>query len=331
MRRFVAVLAVALTAVACSSAKGGSGNSDSTDAGDGGDAVQLMAGFDPGPAPDPSQGFQIITPAVTDIEPGASDEYCTYTNITLQQDTWVNAAQGFQTEGGHHVIIYYGTDPQPVGTGLCSNSAMAEFNFGIPASSNGMKFALPGNLAIKLPKGAQIVVNHHYLNAGATPIAEAQSAINLFYADPSVAHTTSSSMIVLDTTLEVPVGASSYTIDCTVNQTYEAWMQFPHMHNWGTHITVTDTPVATGVPQQLVNLDWDPSYSFDPTPIATTEDPSKPFTFNAGDKIHVECDYLNNTGSAMSFGDEMCVFGAFTVDTNNYGNLDCDKGQWGPF
>ena len=53
--------------------------------------------------------------------------------------------------------------------------------------------------------------------------------------------------------------------------------------------------------------------------------------FNAGDKIHIQCDYLNNTGAAMTFGDEMCLLATFTVDPNNVGNVECDRGQWGLF
>jgi hypothetical protein len=59
--------------------------------------------------------------------------------------------------------------------------------------------------------------------------------------------------------------------------------------------------------------------------------PSSPFMFNKGDKIHIECDYMNNTGSTMTFGDEMCVFATFTVDPNNIGNHYCDRGVWGTF
>jgi hypothetical protein len=336
MRRFVGVVALAVAAVACSSAKsdggggGGGGNNSSPDAGDG---VTLMAGFNPGPAPDPSAGFQVIMPIVTDIEPGASDEYCTYTDYIPTEDTWVDASQGFQTETGHHVVFFYETTPQPQGTHICSNDEMTDFQFGMPASggTSGEKFTMPGNLAVKLPKGSQLVVNHHYLNASATSVPQAQSALNVFYADPTIAHTPSSTMIIVDTNLTVPVGASKYTEDCTVNKTYQAWMTLPHMHNWGTHITVTDTPASTGVAQQLFDMDWDPDYAFDFNTVATQYSPSTPFLFNAGDKIHVECDYMNNTGAEMTFGDEMCVLAAFTEDPNNIGNVACDGGQWGAY
>jgi len=292
-----------------------------------------MAGFNPGPAPDPSKGFQIILPAVGDVAPGSSLEYCTDTSVIIPQDVWVNATQGWQTETGHHVIFFYSMTPVAPGTHICAADEMGEFQFGLAAGGgpNSAMFTMPSNLAIKLPAGAQIVVNHHYLNASATDVPEAQSALNVYYADPTVPHTPSSMMVVVDTNLTVPVGASKFTEDCTVDQDYMAWTLIPHMHNWGTHITITDTPVATGVAQQLFNMDWQPDYAFDFTSVWTTEDPSAPFLFNKGDKIHIECDYMNNTGAEMTFGDEMCVMANYTVDPNNIGSMECDGGQWGQF
>jgi hypothetical protein len=327
MRRFVGVALLAAAVVSCGGGSKGGGSSGTTD------TVPLMAGFDPGPAPDPSKGFQIILPIVTDIPAGGSQEYCTDTSVILPTDAWFDASEGFQTETGHHVVFFYTPTPVPPSTHVCANDEMGEFQFGMPASGGpaGGMFTLPGNLAVHLPAGSQIIVNHHYLNASATDVPQAQSAINIYYADPTVPHTTSSSMIVVDTNLTVPVGASTFTEDCTVNQDYQAWMQLPHMHNWGTHITITDTPAATGTPAQLFDMDWQPDYAFDFNTIATKEEPTAPFLFNKGDKIHVECDYMNTTGAEMSFGDEMCVLAAFTVDPNNVGNVACDGGQWGPY
>ncbi len=333
MRRFVGLVVLA-AAAACSSGKGGGGNTDDTaDAGSGSDAgsVTLMAGFDPGPAPDPSQGFQIITPIVDDIEPGASDEYCTYTNVIMQQDTWLKASSENQTEGGHHVIFYYTTDPQPPSTHLCSNAEMTDFQFGMPGAPKGQKFTLPGDLAVLIPKGAQIVVNHHYLNAGAQAIPQAQSSIDVFYADQSTPHTESSVMVVLDSSLSVPPGASTYTVTCTINRSYQAWSVIPHMHNWGTHITVDDTPAGGGATQRLFDIDWDPDYAFDFEAVEMQKSPTAPFVFNAGDQIKIACDYLNNGSSTLSFGDEMCLLVSFTVDPNAIGNVQCDRGQWGTF
>jgi hypothetical protein len=322
MKRFVGVVGVAVAVAACGSSSGGGGGSQS--------GVTLMAGFDPGPAPDPSQGFQIVLPIVKDIPAGSSQEYCSWTNLTLPQDVWISASQGAQTETGHHVVLYYAPNPQKVDTRLCANEDMAEFKFGMPASGGSTgKVQLPSNLAVHLPAGAQIVVNHHYLNASATDVAEAQSAINVYYADPNVPHVSSSTVVVLDSSLTVPVGASSVGIDCTFNDAYAAWDLIPHMHAWGSHITVDHT-TSTGT-TRLFDVAWDPNYSFDFQSVETKKDPSAPYMFQKGDKMHIQCDYMNTTSGPMSFGSEMCVFIAFTVDPNNVGNLDCDRGQWGKF
>jgi hypothetical protein len=327
MQRFGGAVLLAVMA-ACSSGSGGGGSSPATQ-----QSVALMSGFNPGPAPDPSQGFQIILPIVTDIQPGGSYEYCTDTSMILQQDAWVDATQGYQSETGHHVIFFYTMNPVAPGTHLCAADEMGEFQFGLPAGGgpNSTKFTAPGNLAVHLPAGAQIIVNHHYLNASATPVAEAQSALNVYYTDPTVPHTPSSMMVILNSSMTVPTGASTYTEDCTINQTYEAWMQVPHMHAWGTHITITDTPASGAAPAQLFNMDWQADYAFDLNSVATSEAPTAPFVFNKGDKIHIECDYLNTTGAEITFGTEMCVMANFTVDPNNIGSMSCDGGQWGSF
>ena len=160
MRRFVGVvvLAVAAAASACSSgSSGGSGSSNNTQGG-----VPLMAGFNPGPAPDPDKGVQIVMPAVDDIEPGGSYEYCTDTSIILTQDAWVTATESWQSETGHHVVVYYTLNPQPPGTHLCGDAEMADFRYGVAdganSTANSTYISFPGNLAARLPAGAQLVV-----------------------------------------------------------------------------------------------------------------------------------------------------------------------------
>jgi hypothetical protein len=322
MRRFFGIVLLA-AAAACGSSSGASSST--------GNGVTLMAGFDPGPAPDSSKGFQMVMPIVTNIAPQASLEYCTYTDMVVSQDTWVKASNEVQSEGGHHVIFFYTMNHVTPGTHLCTNAEMTDFQFALPGATHGQTFTLPGDLAVKIPKGGQVVVNHHYLNATAHTIPQAQSALNVYYAAQSVPHTPASLMVVMDTELTVPTGSSTYTINCTVDQAYRAWSLVPHMHNWGTHITVDDTPASGGSAQRLFDLDWNSDYAFDFQAVAMTKSPTAPFVFNAGDKIKIVCDYLNNTSSTLTFGDEMCLLVNFTVDENNNGNMQCDRGVWGKF
>jgi len=317
MQRF-GWLVLAAAAVACGSGSGGSSAPS-----------DLMPGFTPGPAPAAGAGFQIIVPPVYDIEAGGSYEYCTWTNVTLDHDVWIKSSQGWQTETGHHVIIFYNTNPQPAQTRICSDSDMANFRFATGAAGEGASElnTLPGNLAVFIPKGSQIVVNHHYLNASTTSVPEAQSALNVLYADPGSTIERASSLVFLDTAMSVPPGQNSINVTCTIKQPFETWYMIPHMHNWGQHITIDH--IAGSKTDRLFDVDWDPSYAFHPPELKN--DPTSPHVFNVGDQVHVRCDYNNTTGSPLTFGKEMCVFFAGTVDPKSVGNIACDSDTWGPF
>ena len=321
MQRFVGLL---LAAAACG---GGSGGSSGPATADG---VVLMDGFDPGQAPAPGTGFQVVTPIVTNIAAGGSYEYCSWTNITTDKEVWLKSSQGLQTKTGHHTVVYYATTPQPAGTSrLCTDADMANFRFALGAGGEGVteKNLLPGDLAVRIPKGVQIVINHHYLNASTQNIAQAQSAVNVYYVDPGAKIVETSSLALIDTAMVLPTGPGSIDINCKANNDYATWNMIPHMHNWGTHITVDHTSATST--KRLFDVMWDPGFAFHPPQL--TEDPTQPYVIHKGDQLHVHCDYDNTTGKQLTFGPEMCVAYAQTVDTGNLGNLACDSGQWGPF
>jgi hypothetical protein len=323
MRKLLGLIFL-VAAAACSS--GSSGGSTGTPEVDG---VPLMPGFNPGPAPAAGTGFQIVLPAVSNIEAGGSYEYCTWTNVVLDQDVWVKESIGHQTETGHHVIVYYTVDPQPPTTRICLDSDSAGFRFAIGAAGEGVAQdnILPGDLAVHIPKGAQIIVNHHYLNAGEATVAQAQSSVEVLYAAPGEQITQTSSLAFVDTAMSLPPGLSSVDILCTLNNTYAAWQMRPHMHAWGSHITIDH--ISGSTTDRLFDVDWAPDYAFQPP--TTDLPPTQPYTFQKGDQIHVHCDYNNTTSAALTFGQEMCVFYAQDVDPDHVGNMECDQNTWGSF
>jgi hypothetical protein len=312
-------------ATACGGSGSGSGGSQSSTSN-----VPLMQGFQPGPAPDPSAGFQVILPIVDDIQAGQQYEYCSWTDITLDHDVWVKESDGWQSTTGHHIIVYYTMNPQPAGqTRICNDYDMSTFRFAVGAGGEGtsQQNRLPGDLAVHIPAGAQIVINHHYLNASPQDVPEAQSAVNVLYADPSSTIVQSSSLAFVDTSMSLPPGASSVDFSCTAKDDLATWTLLPHMHNYGTHITIDHVSGANT--KRLFDLDWDPSYTFHPPQM--TEDPTQPYVIHKGDQLHLHCDYDNTSGGALTFGMEMCVSYAETVDTAMAGNMECDNGQWGSF
>jgi hypothetical protein len=313
-------------ATACSSGSGGGGGPAQPTI----DGVPVMAGFNPGPAPAAGEGYQIILPIVKDIEASGSYEYCTWSNVILDHDVWVKSSQGWQTETGHHVILFYTMNPAPAGQSrICNDSDMANFRFAVSSVGEGVNEIniLPGDLAVKIPKGAQLVVNHHYLNANLKTVPEAQSAVNVNIIQPTSSTQEASSVAFVDTAMSVPQGLSSIDVNCTIKNPFSTWYFIPHAHNWATHVSVDHISGATT--SRLFDVDWQAEYAFHP-PIMI-EDPTKPYMLNVGDQIHVHCDYNNTTSGTLTFGAEMCVAFAQTVDTTGTGNLACDEGQWGPF
>jgi hypothetical protein len=276
--------------------------------------------------PKPTNGVQVITPIFDDIQPSADYEVCTWTDTFFDQDTNIDSIQAWQNEPpGHHVMVFYTMSHRPPGTQkICDDADMVSFRF-VAGSGMGILTQPPGNLVYHVPAGAQLVVNHHYLNA-TDGVLRGQAIANVGYAKPGN-YINSGNVAVIDPAIQVKPGSSSWDIHCPVDHTIKAWEMFPHMHQYGAHARLGVT--QGGVTNELFDVDWDPSFTFHPP--MKTFDPATPLTLHAGDAIDMHCDWNNTTSDTLAFGKEMCVAFAFTVDDGNLGNLACDAGQWGPF
>jgi len=278
--------------------------------------------------PVPENGLQVISPIVEDIQPGMDYEYCLWTDKIVDSTTDVRSTLAFQTEPpGHHTILFYTTEKQPPGTQrVCTDTDMASFRFLAGNGGNGELNEAPGNLVYRIPEGAQLVVNAHYLNA-TDQVMRGQSLVNVNFADPGPTYIPSGSSAFLDTNIHVQPGESTFDTTCTIDRQLKMWYFAPHMHRWGTNIKVD--LIQNGETNRMFDTDWDPSFTFHPP--EKRMDPSAPLVFNAGDKIHVQCNWNNDTGRVLDFGFEMCVaFGQF-VDDSGMGNWACDGGNWTTF
>lgn len=293
-------------------------------------APTLLAGFDPGPAPE--SGFQAITPIVRNIPPGANIEYCTWTDTIINGEVDIKSVQGIQSTTGHHALLYTTTVHQPPGTTReCTDTDMATFRFAAGGAGEGTseKYTLPTNLVFRTPADSQMVINHHWVNETDNPV-DGQAAINVWTQPAAANDQQVGSMVVLDTSMSIPATGGGMDVTCTMNKNYPAWTWLPHMHDLGKHITVDH--ISGGQSTRLVDQDWQPNLTFHPP--TTTVDPSTPRMFAAGDQVKIHCDWsANPAGTAITFGREMCVFFAGTVDSldDPQPSLDCDQQAWGPF
>jgi hypothetical protein len=273
--------------------------------------------------PKPDNGIQVITPIYHGIAPGTDNEICTWTDAVFDQPTDVKTTRAFQSEpGGHHVVAYYTMNKQPPGTQrVCQDTDMVTFRM-LAGGGEGIVNEAPGDLVYRIPAGAQLVLNHHYLNTTDQTL-DGQSGINLDYAGPGN-WIPSGNLAIVDTTLKVPLGASRETIHCDFDRDFKLWYLIPHMHQWGAKETIDLT--QSGVTTRMFDTTWDPSFAFHPP--EKRADPAAPMEVHVGDSIDVECDYINDSGMVLPFGFEMCVvFGQF-VDDKLEGGRACDHGSW---
>jgi len=210
----------------------------------------------------PKNGVQVLTPPFDDIQPATDNEVCTWTDITFDHEVDVKSTLGYQTEPpGHHAILFYTLEKQPAGTQrICTDTDMASFRYLTGNGNNGDLNEAPGNLVFRVPKGAQLVVNSHYLNA-TDEVLRGQSVINVNFADAGP-HTPSGSLAIVDTSLEVATGVTSQTMHCTYDRDFKLWYFIPHKHRWGKHINIDLT--LSGTKTRMVDLDWQEQYTFHP-------------------------------------------------------------------
>lgn len=287
---------------------------------------ELLAGFDPGPAPD--NGMQIVLDPVRDIQPGESREICTYTDVKTDAVVDVRALQSFQATGGHHVALYISKVASPSDKShVCTDADMVNLRFVAASGSQGQVNEAPGQLVYRIPAGSTLVLQQHYINTTSSAI-DSQAALNLIYADPGQSYTPSSGLAFVDTDLHLAPGVDTADIACTMQQDIKAWFAIPHMHRYGTSISVTHT--HAGTTDTIFDLpEWDAGFEFHAP--EQRWDVADPMVFAAGDQVNVHCEWNNTTQDTLVFGNEMCVFFAETIDDSNQGNIDCNNGDWGNF
>lgn len=142
-------------------------------------------------------------------------------------------------------------------------------------------------------------MNVHLFNSTTEPV-EAFLQMTVHYVDPSELHYKAASIFLNNVALSVPPGASKQAASYVLPTDISLLGAASHMHRLGTHFEAT-----TSDGQMLFQTDeWaepQPAH-FDP-----------PILLTKGTTIDWACDYENDTGKTITFGDsavknEMCIF-----------------------
>lgn len=282
----------------------------------------FIDGFDP-PAPADDE-IQIVAPAVRDVAPGADLTLCAYIDDRVLEDTDIVAYHGYQSlVGGHHVILYSVQQQQAANVHECTEDDMLNARYLAGSGADSPPAELPENVVFRIPANTQLMVQTHWINATDKPI-NGQGAFNLKVTKPTPAHQTAQLFTVVNTMFEVPVGAGQKaSTECTVGQAMNVFTMGAHMHEWGTHASITHTPLS-GAANMIYDHGWSSEDVFDPP--RNNYPTSQPFKLAVGDKIKVDCTYNNTTGATLPFPSEMCVAWSYAYPLTN--ELNCTDGNF---
>jgi hypothetical protein len=290
-------------------------------ASDSGDS-QFIDGFSP-PAPKSGE-IQIVAPAVYDMAPGADITMCSYIDQRIADETDIVDYQTFQSlAGAHHALLYSVMQQQPANTHECNEDDMINARYLAGGGADSPPADLPEGVVFRMPANTQLLIQTHWINATDHPI-DGQAAFNLQVTKPKPEHRTAQLFATTNTEFVLPVGTGRASADCTIAKEMNVFTLTGHMHEWGTHVKITHTPVASATEATIYETGWSNEYQFNPPRNHYTTD--APFVLSPGDRIHIDCDYNNTTGTPLPFPSEMCAAVAYgyPLDTQ----INCVDGIW---
>jgi hypothetical protein len=268
--------------------------------------------------------LQFYTPII-DLPPGSDTTWCTFTDTILAEDTLIHTTDGVQSPYGHHAILFYAPIPEQVGkTVECGAVDMDRFRqmMGGTGGEGANFWQPPANMATRLPKGAQLVVQTHWINTtNQTQQAQAHVAAMPKVQTPDTV--IGGSVAIVNTSFSVDAHSKgTSTTTCTFDRDHHFVMFLPHEHEWGTHLT-TKLLRTDGTSQMLLDGAYKPAFVSHP-PIQQFEE-ATPLVIRSGDKVSVTCEWDNTTADPLQFPREMCVFFGYTLDDEG---AHCTDGAW---
>lgn len=228
---------------------------------------------------------------------------CHYLERTTDE-LYVRAFESFQGEHGHHLIIFKAVVQEEPGTVRDCTSAedMVRFTPVISSVQFGLE-RFPDGMAIRVPRGAQIVLQQHYVNTSDKELRVKDVAFMTKVAKEEV-ETLAGFYGLSDIFFELPPGEeTTLSFRCKAPRDMNVLLVGPHMHEWGTRFRVTLTQ-ATGT-TELMDLAWKANYRDEPPTLDYDKD--RPLVLKEGDTIATECVFRNTTSKVLKFPEEMCA------------------------
>ncbi|MSP24454.1 MAG: hypothetical protein EXR75_04685 [Myxococcales bacterium] len=276
-----------------------------------------------GDAPD-SQGLSFETPEF-EVPPGDSFE-CFYTDTYTDREIAVWAAEGLQGPGGHHILAYYTEQFREPQHHPCKDSEMVSWHQLAGSSGDDAGepvIELKEGMAIRVPKGVQLVLQAHYINTtGAAYTVKDQVTLKL--REPSEVSDYVNYFVTNDDTFEIPPQSKHTNVSyCTIEQDIDVVLSLGHLHESGKHFKFEILDDAGNVAKTVRDDAWAPLMTSHPN---TDYYPrSAPLALTKGMKVRQTCTWENTTTDALLFPREMCI--GFFYYAPGQGDLHCSMSK----
>ena len=187
----------------------------------------------------------------------------------------------------------------------------------------GNESSLPEGFGVRLPEGANVVIQSHYINYTDQEM-RVRDVVHLGWFEEGEEAIEASYLILNHGALDIEPGDSSVSVGCGlpgVDREYGVLSLFGHMHEHGSGIVIgSDRGDGS---EELYRIDeWRVSYRDFP-PI-TEWSPDDPLLLRSGDGFSVTCSYRNTTGANLRFPEEMCSAVALYYPATEEGIVVCD-------
>lgn len=255
-------------------------------------------------APAPDQGVQVTT-SMFALPPGAEKFTCYHAELPKDGELDVKYWESVMTQGSHHFILYRtDNDPVPAGT-MDQNGCTTGFQNWIYSSAQPhIDLQIPEGVAMVLGANQRVSFDMHYINTGDEAL-QVQVKLNAIFATGKFEK--AASLISYNTGIFLqPHAAGTASGDCTPGNGAKFFYMLTHTHRRGKLATISRT-LASGMMGETIvkSTDWEV-----PEEKKWLTDPYE--TFKQGEKIHYECDYMNDLDTLVTAGpsaqtNEMCM------------------------
>lgn len=281
----------------------GCGDSNETTTGGGGAGGSGAAGGTGGTGGGPQGDTYSFDTDTYTLKSGEQREYmCFTTHVPSDGNINITEIEPIYGKGIHHLAIYTTIVAEPEGTFDCPELVRATW---LPVYLGGVdstKLTMPAGTSLTLPKGAQILVQLHLLNASADTIEDKAGVVFHTTKDETLTKAGVFGFDNRDILIPAQTAAVEQTQACpTVGKDMDVFAVFGHMHQHGKKIEVSrGETVGKDV---LYSAEWE----FQDQPTVTTD-----FHIAKEDTVNVRCWFDNPTDKDVTYGEssyeEMCSF-----------------------